>query len=646
MRVLFLLIVALVCCSKDAVAQLRLPALLSDGAVLQRDKSLQIWGWASPEERISLIFEHLHLTATADSQGRWQIQLPAQQAGGPYTFKFVGQSQQIQLNDLYFGDVWLASGQSNMELPVRRVLEKYPQMANRKNFPLIRQFLVPRAYDFQHPHDDYPQVAWRTASVEHIQDFSALAYFFAEALTKAVNVPIGIINSSYGGSPVQSWMSEQALANFPDEMATAKYFRNQANIDALEADNQQKHQQWHQLADHQDLGLLSDPAWYSATLQDKDWPSLHMPGFWQEQGESFSHGVLWLRKNLYLTQQQAKQTAILRLGSITDADQTYINGQLIGNTTYQYPPRIYQVPAGLLKEGENTLTIRVLSHRGQGGLVPDKPYELRLVDERIDLSGDWHYQIGTDMPPLANAEFIAWKPLGLFNAMLAPATRFAIKGVIWYQGESNTGAPQHYADMFMALIQDWRLKWQQPALPFVFVQLSALNPYQHEPVQSNWAALRQQQLQSLALDNTAMAVSFDLGEWNDIHPLEKKRLAQRMALAARHLTYDEVDLVYSGPLFSHLIRKKNSLLLAFNHMGTGLTAKGQTLTGFTLAGSDGRFVNAKARIDGRYVRLWSDEVSDPVAVRYGWQDNPQDANLYNLEGLPASPFEATLMPNN
>ncbi|MBN7818946.1 sialate O-acetylesterase [Bowmanella yangjiangensis] len=638
----FFVILTLLFWSPISYATLKLPMLLSDGAVLQRDKPLTLWGWAAPNEIITVTLNHKHFKGQANAQGQWSIQIPANGAGGPHELQIHGRSERLRVQDIYFGDVWLASGQSNMELPIRRVLEKYPELGTRKKFPLIRQFLVPKAYDFHRPHEDYSQVAWQAANPENIQNFSAVAYFFAEALLDKLDVPIGIINSSYGGSPVQSWMSEQALASFPEHLSIAHHFRHPESIKEVELRNKKREQQWHKDADAQDKGMQSVPPWYVKDGKDEDWQPIYMPGYWYEQGEPFQNGVLWLRKRFYLNDNQAAQTAILRLGSITDADQTYINGELVGNTTYQYPPRIYRVPEEVLRSGENSLVVRVLSHRGHGGFVPDKPYELRLAGENIDLSGEWHYRIGTAMPALAHSEFIAWKPLGLFNGMLAPATRFSIKGVIWYQGESNTDAPENYSKMFNAMVRDWRQQWQQPELPIIFVQLSALNPYHGEPVQSNWAALRQQQLESLKLKNIAMAVSFDLGEWNDIHPLEKKRLGQRMALAARYLAYGERNLVYSGPLFDKLSTDDSSVLISFTEVGSGLTAFGESLTGFTLAGKDGKFAVAQARIEGHRVRVWSKQVKDPAKVRYGWQDNPQDANLYNQEGLPASPFEVDI----
>jgi sialate O-acetylesterase len=310
----------------------------------------------------------------------------------------------------------------------------------------------------------------------------------------------------------------------------------------------------------------------------------------------------------------------------------------VGTTSYQYPPRWYSLPPNVLKAGPNTVVVRVISNIGKGGFVLDKPYQIVCEGGTIDLKGPWLYRLGARMEPLASQTFIRWKPLGLFNAMLAPLLNYAIKGVIWYQGESNAERPIEYRDLFPAVIRDWRAKWNQGDFPFLFVQLPNFMEAKDQPSESNWALLREAQLRTLSLPRTGMAVAIDIGEWNDIHPLNKKDVGKRLALAAQKVAYADDKVVYSGPIYQSMKVDGDKIIIAFTNTGSGLVARGEELKTFAIAGSDKRFVWAKAKIENNRVVVWSEMVSNPVAVRYAWADNPEGANLYNAEGLPASPF--------
>lgn len=312
----------------------------------------------------------------------------------------------------------------------------------------------------------------------------------------------------------------------------------------------------------------------------------------------------------------------------------------MGHTTYQYPPRRYAVPVGLLRAGSNSITVRVTSSRDKGGFVADKPYSLTVGSKEYDLTGTWKYRVGVEAQPLAPDVYVGYKPpLGFYNALLAPLSKLKIKGVIWYQGETNTGDPEEYARSFPALIRDWRKTFNQGNFPFLYVQLADFMPASAQPVESQWAATREAQRGALAEPNTAMAVAIDTGEWNDIHPLDKRDVGERLALAARKVAYGE-NIAYSGPLFRSLELQGNRAVLSFDHVGSGLVCKGDRLRDFAIAGPDGRFVWAHAAIQGDQVVVYSDQVPQPARVRYAWADNPDKANLYNREGLPASPFEA------
>ena len=334
----------------------------------------------------------------------------------------------------------------------------------------------------------------------------------------------------------------------------------------------------------------------------------------------------------------AGKSAKLILGRIVDADSAFINGQFVGTVSYQYPPRRYDIPTGLLKAGENTIVVRVISNIGKGGFVPDKQYAVVTKDTSINLTGEWKYRLGAEMPPLESQTFIRWKPTGLYNAMIAPLLNYKIKGVIWYQGESNAERPKEYLSLFSTMIKDWRTNWNEGDFPFLFVQLPNFMETKSEPSESNWALLREAQLKTLSLPNTGMVVAIDIGEWNDIHPLDKKDVGYRFALAAEKLAYGD-NIVYSGPIYKSMKIDGNKIILSFTHTGSGLIAKGDNkLKYFAIAGNNKKFVWANAKIENNKVVVWNDKVKNPVAVRYAWADNPDGANLYNKEGLPASPF--------
>jgi sialate O-acetylesterase len=366
---------------------------------------------------------------------------------------------------------------------------------------------------------------------------------------------------------------------------------------------------------------------------------MRIPGYWSTTGLGKVNGVVWFRRKMSIPSSIIGKEATLILGRIVDADSVFINRHFIGTTSYQYPPRRYSIPSDLLKEGENTIVVRVISNSGDGGFVLDKAYEIAAADTTIDLRGVWQYRLGATMEPLANETFIRWKPLGLYNAMIAPLLNYRMKGVIWYQGESNAGRPEEYRTLLPALIRDWRNNWTQGDFPFLIVQLPNFMESKKEPSESNWAMLREAQLKTLALPNTGMAVTIDIGEWNDVHPLDKKDVGNRLALAAERVAYGDQKIVYSGPIYSAMKIDGNKVFLTFANVGGGLKAKGgKELDCFAVAGPDKKLVWAHAKIVENKVIVWSSQVPNPVAVRYAWADNPETANLYNEEGLPASPF--------
>ncbi len=619
-------------------AQIRLPKLIGNGMVLQRNTALKIWGWASPNEKVKIEFNQKRYETAATTQGEWTVTLPQMKAGGPYTMTLKA-SNEMTLRDILIGDVWLASGQSNMELPMYRVRPRYEsEIANSTNAN-IRFFSVPQRYDFNTPQSDLPSGEWRAANPDNVLAFSAAAYFFAKEIQAKYQIPVGIVNASLGGSPAQAWISEEALKAFPEYYAEAQRFKDQLLINQIESQEQAKIRDWYSRLRQKDEGYKDSATnWFEPNLNTTDWATMKVPGYWANTPLGPVNGVVWFRKEIELSAAQAAQPAKLNLGRIVDADSVFINGVFVGTTSYQYPPRWYKVPANVLKAGKNVIVVRVISNSGQGGFVLDKPYHLTFGNEKIDLKGDWQYKPGATMEPTPGMTFIRWKPVGLFNAMIAPLLNYRIKGAIWYQGEANTGKPVEYKDLLATMIRDWRTHWGEGDFPFLLVQLANFMESKSNPSESNWAQLRESQRQTLNVPNTGMAVTIDLGEWNDIHPLNKKDVGLRLALAAQKVAYGEKKIVSSGPVYQSMKVEGNKIILTFSNTGSGLVAKGGELNYFAIAGADNKFVWAKAKIKNNKVIVWNENIANPVVVRYAWADNPEGANLYNKEGLPASPF--------
>lgn len=620
-------------------AQVRLPRLVRDSMVLQRDAPINIWGWAAKGEKVSVQFNGKKIKTTTGADGKWMISLPAMKAGGPYTMDIVA-SNRIVLKEILVGDVWFCSGQSNMvhQLNIHDVT--YAADIANANYPAIRQFWIPTLTSLEGAKDDLPTGFWKPAVGEDVRPFSAVAYFFAKKIYEKYHVPIGLINASVGGTPIEAWTSEQGLAKFPSIAGTIEKnkdtaYVNETNRKAFAGNGLQP--------PVQDKGVTGPQPWYAVDYIPKGWHTINIPGYWEDQGIKDLNGVVWYRREIDIPASMTGKPAKVFLGRIVDADVLYINGQQVGATTYMYPQRRYAIPAGLLKPGKNIFVIKVTNNVGKGGFVPDKPYCLFAGNDTIDLKGYWQYKVGAVYVPRSGgfgggAISAQNQPAALYNAMVAPVINYAIKGILWYQGESNAGRPQEYGQLQKALIADWHSKWQKEALPFLYVQLPGFMDVNYLPEESNWALLREAQFKALSEPNTAMAVAIDLGEWNDIHPDNKKDVGERLALAAQRLAYGE-DIVYSGPLYQSSRVEGNKIILSFTHTGNGLVSgDGEDLDRFAIAGADKKFIWAKAEIRGNTVVVWSDEIPNPLFVRYAWADNPQGANLYNKEGLPASPF--------
>jgi sialate O-acetylesterase len=616
-----------------------LPRLISDGMVLQRDSNVKIWGWATPDEKVSVTFNGKKYNTKTGRCGKWTVTLSDLEAGGPYEMA-INASKNIIIKDILIGDVWVCSGQSNMVLPMKRVEDLYENEIANANNPFIRYFAVPEKYDFNTPHKDLESSEWKSVTPLNVLKFSATGYFFAKALYEKYKVPIGLINASVGGTPIDAWMSEEALKEFPVSLKEANKFKDSAYVNNLIREDKMRVKEWYDLSEKLDKGYAEPKkTWFDPNYDASSWDTMNLPAYWEDKGLEGVDGVVWFRKEINVPASMTGKKAKLLMGRIVDADAAYVNGKFVGSVSYQYPPRKYDIPENLLKKGKNTIVVRVVNNIGKGGFVKDKPYKLIAEEQEIDLRGEWQYKLGAKMDSLLGQIFVQYKPLGLYNGMIAPLLDYRIKGVIWYQGESNIENRKGYREMFAALIKDWRQKWAEGDFPFLFVQLPNFSKRQEKPTESNWALLREDQLKTLSVPKTGMAVTIDLGEWNDIHPLNKQDVGRRLALAALKVAYGEKSIVYSGPIYKDMVIEGNKIILTFTNTGSGLVVKGGgELNHFAIRGADKKFLWAKAKIEGNKVIVWNDNILNPVAVRYAWADNPEGANLYNREGLPASPF--------
>lgn len=601
--------------SQPVMAKVRLPKLVSDKMVLQRDTDLKIWGWADAGEKVTVRLQGNYYETEADKNGNWEVTLPPQQAGGPYLLEV----NEIVIRDVLVGDVWLCSGQSNQETPIHRLTEMFPEI-NVSNNHMIRHYKVP-TQDIKETlaEEIAGNAVWHSGVASEVMNWTALAYFYAQEAYAKTKVPQGMLVSSLGGSAIESWVSQEHLKEFP---------RLVLDKEALEQMNQASKDQ-------------GEGKWNQLNWDDSDWKTMQMPGTWRENGVNV-RGTVWLRKDFEIPEAMEGRHARLAMGTLVHNDAVFVNGVYVGSTGYEYPPRRYQIPAGVLRKGKNTIAVRLNAPAGNGEFIKDKPYKIIGDAAEIDLTGTWKYKVGLDLAEVSKyAERLKNRQSvgsGLYNGMIYPIRHYRVKGAIWYQGESNAGRSHEYGALVSALITNWRELWQKPELPFLLVQLPNFMEKHEKPTDSGWARIREAQLNTFkTTPNTALAVTYDVGEWNDIHPLNKKAVAQRLFLGARKVVYGE-KVTHSGPVYKDMKIEGDKIVISFTETGRGLMAKGGTLKHFAIAGEDKQFVWAEAVIRGNKVVVSSKSVKNPVAVRYAWSDNPDEANLCNKEGLLASPF--------
>jgi sialate O-acetylesterase len=646
--------------SASADDALRLPTLFADHMVLQRSEKVPVWGWASPGTKVIVAVAEQKKQTKANKAGRWETKVGPFPAGGPHTMTITAGDESIALEDILIGEVWVCSGQSNMEMPLKSgwasVINADEEIA-KANYPNIRLFDVINTTSLT-PLTDAPTAAgWTACTPETTAPFSAVGYFFGRHLHEELGIPIGLIHSSWGGTPAEAWTSTDTLKTLPDYAYVPEWLAAAVKDQPeLEREYKQALDAWLAKFAANDKGSQNGSmVWSKPTLDIADWKTMDLPVLWEEAGLPGMDGTVWFRKDIDLPADWAGKDLQLRAGQIDDMDITWFNGEQVGATMEDGKynvQRNYTVPGALVKAGRNTVVVRVVDTGGGGGIYGDAAGLAVTSKESgaaLSIAGPWRYAVGGDLsnlppkpqtPPGANNPHT---PSVLYNAMINPLIPYRIKGAIWYQGESNAGRAHQYRTLFSSMIQDWRKQWDQGDFPFFFVQLANFQAVKAQPAEDSWAELREAQNLALKLPNTGVAVAIDIGEADDIHPRNKQDVGKRLALAARHVAYGQ-ELVYSGPRYQSMQTEGNTIRVRFNHTGSGLlSSDGAELQGFAIAAEPGKFHWAQARIDGDSVVVSSEDVANPVAVRYAWATNPE-CNLTNREGLPASPFRTDTWP--
>lgn len=644
-KVIFLVFTFTFFTSLITFADVKLPRIFSSNMVLQQGIEIPVWGWADKGERITIEFNNNTIRTRADNTGKWKVELPVQEYGGPYNLTVKGKNILV-FENVMIGDVWICSGQSNMEWRVDQTINADVEISN-ADYSNIRLFTVPQTVA-QFPNDDISRGEWEECSPETIGDFSSVGYFFGRNLYNELNIPIGLIHTSWGGTVAETWISSETISEDPDFKELLDKLQ-QMNMDKYKEERLEKISKiFDGEIPNEDKGIVDGkPVWSALDYNDGDWKTIQTPKYWEQQGYINIDGIAWYRKEIQLNEDQTNSNLTLHLGKIDDSDITFMNGIEIGKTENEYSKdRIYTIDKKYLQPGKNMIVVRVDDTGGNGGIWGDPEEQfLAIGDEKMNISGDWKFKISKATVATVNIEPNSYPTL-LFNGMINPILPYGIKGAIWYQGESNADRAKQYQRVFPNLINDWRKHWNQGDFPFFFVSLANYMQSVDQPAESSWAELREAQTKTLSLPNTGMALAIDIGEANDIHPKNKQDVGKRLALNALKITYNR-DLVHSGPMYKSVNFNEGKALISFTETGSGLKIKDKYgyIKGFSIAGSDKKFHWAKAEIvDNKTIVVYSNNVKNPVAVRYGWANNPDDVNLYNQENLPANPFRTDNWP--
>jgi len=635
-------------CITPVYADVSMPKIFADNMVLQRHEPIKIWGWAKPFEKISVSLGSEIKQTTADNSGHWSIILPAQLANSSTQLTIKGLNT-LSFDNVAIGEVWLASGQSNMQHQMAKIKAMFPAKMTLEDYPDIRQFKVENDYNYKREQQEFTNANWQLTNKSTIGQFSAVAWFFAKEIAMEQGVTVGILNASVGNTQVQSWMSAQALMAFPEDLKRGLLYRDDKYIKQKEYEAKQAKQikqKWLNEVNLKDLGLNNKTPWYN-DIDVSDWQELNVPGQVQYQNIDFRNGVIWLKKTFHLKDSQirdfqVKENTKLILGKINDFDTTYVNGIKVGGINNRWRLRDYKIPAKVLRAGKNTVTVRVTTLREGAGTSQTEPYQIQAGSNGISLRGKWLYKVGVKSKALPRIRPTSWHPTGHYNAMIAPLLPFSLKGVIWYQGETNSLEPYRYQALFSSMINNWRRGFNKPELPFLFVQLANFMKKSSQPEESAWAMVRSaQNAVNDALAYTGMATAIDVGEWNEIHPLDKQTVGKRLALAAKAIAYQQ-PIVYQNPQLARIIKQGNKLLLTIKYMTGKPIVKGELSQSFAIAGSDGHFQWASVELIGDNFTVWHPDIPNPKVVRYAWANNP-NTPVYNSNNLPLLPFSYSMM---
>jgi sialate O-acetylesterase len=628
---------------------IRLPALFSDNMVFQRDFPISIWGTAEPRKRIKIVLENQKRQIIVPKDGHWLVRFSSLEVGGPYNLTVIGKDT-LKFQNLLVGDVWIASGQSNMEFPVSNARNSEEDIAN-AHFPKLRLLTVEKASNIV-PQNDIVSSGWQVCSPKTVGSFSAVAFYFGRDFYPKLNIPLGIIHTSWGGTVAEAWTSGASLKKLSDFTAQVE----QLEVSAKSRPDVQKNYDealagWDKMLEAKIATMLKDvSSWEAESIDVSDWKTMDLPILWEQAQVGLDNfdGIVWFRKEFSIPPQWVGKDLTLTLGPIDDLDLTYFNGTPVGHEEVYNKVRVYKIPGQIVKAGRNVIAVQVTDTGGGGGIYGTRNQLVLENDagQSIPLAGKWHFRVGPnfqDLPPRPQSPDSPNLPTVLYNAMIHPLIQFPISGAIWYQGESNAARAFQYQTLFPALIRDWRTSWKVGDFPFYFVQLANYQPTKPEPSEDAWAELREAQLMTLSVPNTGMAVTIDIGDAGDIHPRNKQEVGRRLALIARAKLLEE-NIEYSGPIYNFMEVIDNKIRISFSHTGSGLvTRNNEELKGFEIAGQDRKFYWANAQIDNNSVTVWNPRVPVPVAVRYAWQSNPI-CNLYNPAGLPASPFRTDAWP--
>jgi len=622
-------------------AAVKLPAVVSDNMVLQQQSDARLWGWAAPGEQVVVHGSWANEASepvTADEDGKWKLSIKTPQAGGPHTITVKG-TNTLTLNNILIGEVWVCSGQSNMEMGMTAISNAKQEIAE-ANHPQIRLFNVKNT-KAPLPLDDVTG-QWYECNSESMVTcgeyggFSAAAYYFARKLQQQLNVPIGLITADWGGTPAESWTSSQMLLTMPDFAEQVKVLTDKGALQEAMVQYEIDLATWQEAMKKADPG--TSEKWGNPQLDESSWKTIGVPSTFEESQIGEMDGVVWYRTTLELPAELAGKGMTVSLGAIDDEDITYFNGTKIGEAKVWNRARDYRIDGSLVKAGKNVLAVRVKDNRSVGGFTakPDDMF-LQSGEKRIAIAGQWLYKISFDLSsiprgPRLPGKIRAYTPTSLYNGMISPIVPYTIKGAIWYQGEGNCSRATQYQTLFPNMIQSWRDAWGMGDFPFYYVQIA---PFDYRD--TNSAFLRETQMMTLSMKNVGMVVTMDIGNFSNIHPRNKRDVGLRLARWALAKDYGQKDLVYSGPIYKSMKSEGGKIRLSFDYTGSGMVAKDGKLANFMVAGADKKFVQATATIENDTIVVSSDDVAKPVAVRYAF-DNAGLPSLFNQEGLPASSF--------